>query len=103
MAWRPPLPTLGYPSQSAAIVGLYLDGMQPRAIAEKVGASINSVQRSLSQYRAKNGIPTPERVYPPATVEREPTHPMWDMDEGKRRQEIIKRAAKAARLARLAA
>lgn len=103
MAWREPIPTMGYPSQKAAIVALFLDGVPAREIAELVGTSINSVQRSITSYRKKNGIPTPERSLSSPYIAREPINPMWDMEEDKRRQAIIRRAAEGARIARLAA
>lgn len=54
-----PLPTLGYPSQSAAIVALYLDGIAPSVIARRTDASINSVTRSIRDYRKKTGVDVP--------------------------------------------
>jgi hypothetical protein len=103
MAYQPPLPTLGYPTREAAIVALHKAGASPWNIAQVVSTSINSVHRTLTRYRKRKGIPTPTRqprVYVPAVNQ---CDPLWDMEEDERRDEIRRRAAVAARAARLAA
>lgn len=50
------IPTLGYPSQSDAVIALYDQGMEASGIAEAVGASINSVHRVLAKMRKARGI-----------------------------------------------
>lgn len=103
MAHQAPLPTLGYPSQKAACIALFLSGEAPTSIAVKVGASINSVHRALTEYRKANGISKPQRqprAYIPGVNE---CDPLWEMDEDQRRDEIRRRAAAAARATRLAA
>lgn len=103
MGYQPPVPTLGYPTQKAACVALFLAGETPTAIALAVGASVNSVHRALTQYRKANGIPKPQRqprAYIPGVNQ---CDPLWEMDEDQRRDEIRRRAAAAARATRLAA
>ncbi len=103
MPARPPLPTLGYPSQTDAIIALHKAGASPWNISQATGASINSVHRALAIYRKRRGIPTPARrprEHVPAVNQYDP---IWDMDEDERRDEIRRRAAVAARAARLAA
>lgn len=98
------IPTLGYPSQKAAIVALHKQGHDADTIARVVGAPINSVQRALSEYRQKYGIPAPKRKpQSPYEIKNDRPDSIWDMDEDKRRDEIRRRAALAAREARLAA
>jgi transposase len=96
--------TLGYPNQTLAIVALFQRGHQPEQIAEMIDGSINAVHRVLSDYRRKHGLPVPPKRKPTPNAQamsREST--LWDLDEDERRQAIAKRAAKAAREARLAA
>lgn len=103
MPARLPLPTLGYPSQSEAIIALHGAGVGPESIAATIGASINSVHRALSVYRKRNGIatePRRQRSYAPAVNH---CDPIWELDEDERRDAIRRRAATAARATRLAA
>lgn len=62
------IPTLGYPSQSAAVRALYEQGYEAADIAEMVGASTNSVHRSLAEMRRKQGIAAPQRRGRPRRV-----------------------------------
>lgn len=103
MGYQPPVPTLGYPTQKAACVALFLAGEPPAAIALAVRASVNSVHRALTEYRKANGLPTPPRkagTYVPGVNH---CDPLWEMDEDDRRDAIRRRAADAARATRLAA
>lgn len=100
---HPPRPTLGYPNQKAACIALFLAGTAPAVISERTGASINNVHRALTEYRKRNGLPTPPRrvvAYTPAVNQ---CDPLWEMDEDARRDAIRRRAAAAARATRLAA
>lgn len=98
------IPTLGYPSQKAAVIALFLDGVEPNDIAEAVGAPINAVQRSLSEYRRDNSLPTPPRKKPSSNMKPwgQPDD-IWNMNEDDRREEFARRAARGAREARMAA
>lgn len=98
-----PIPTLGYPSQTEAIIALHKAGTSALNISQMTGASINSVHRALTKYRQRQGIPAPARqprAYVPSANQYDP---LWDMDEDDRRDEIRRRAAVAARATRLAA
>lgn len=76
------------PAQTRQIVlERYLDGHQPYDIANRLGILVSEVRMLL----AAEGIEAP----PP--VPARPVHPMWDHDEDKRREAIIRRAAKGAR------
>lgn len=50
-----PIPTLGYASQTAAIIALYEARVEPREIALRTGAPVNSVHRALRVYRVRTG------------------------------------------------
>lgn len=50
-----PIPTLGHRSQKAAIIALYEQRVEPKLIALRTGAPINSVHRALHEYRVKTG------------------------------------------------
>lgn len=54
------MPTLGFPSQKEAIVHLYLKGMSPGLIAQKINGSRNSVNRAIYDHVCSGG----ERVTP---------------------------------------
>jgi hypothetical protein len=98
------IPTLGYPNQKAAIIALFELGNDPYEIAVAIGCAINSVQRALSEYRRRNGIPTPPRKSQSEyEVKNERHDSVWDMPDDARREEFARRAARAAREARLAA
>lgn len=89
------IPTLGFPTQKDAIIALYEDRVEPRVIADKTGAPINSVHRALREYRADTGrIIAPIRTLPHAkSLPREP----WHDDEQRRRIAAHKRAVMGAR------
>lgn len=69
--FRPAIPVLGYPSQSAAVRALYREGNEAFEIAEMTGISINSVHRALAGMRRKIGVKAmrkkPRQALPPAT------------------------------------
>lgn len=102
MNYRPPIPTLGYPSQKQAVIALYEQRVEPRAIAERTGATVNSVHRAIHDYRVKSGrYVSPIRRKPKA----DPLPSMgnvWDRDDNQRRIAFALRAAAGARAARMA-
>ena len=59
MQSRRPIPTLGYPSQHAAIVAFYEEGIAPSVIARRIGAPINAVTRSIHKHQQKTGVVVP--------------------------------------------
>ena len=65
----------------------YLDGHQPYDIANRLGMLVADVRTLLSLEGIVAEAPVPAR----------PVHPMWDYDEDKRREAIIRRSAKGAR------
>lgn len=98
MVSRTPIPTLGYPSQKDAVIALYEERVEPKAIAELTGASINSVHRALHDYRAATGrIIEPVRDLPKA--EPLPSEP-WSDDAHERRMAAHRRAVEGARRTR---
>lgn len=46
-------PTLGYPSQTAAVEALWAEGLKPKQIAERTGIPLQSVYTLLSQAKAR--------------------------------------------------
>lgn len=95
---RERIETLGYPSQRAAIVALYQQQFPPKTIAALAKAPINSVHRTLSDYRQAGGrlvacVPAPPADPMPLA------NPIWDLDESDRRIAFYRRAREAARAA----
>ena len=76
------------PAQTRQIVlERYLDGHQPYDIANRLGLLVADVRTLLALEGIEAAAPVPTR----------PVHPMWDYDEDKRREAIIRRSAKGAR------
>lgn len=91
----PPIPTLGYPNQAAAIVALYERRVEPKRIAELTGAAINSVHRAIRKHRLKTGrVIEPVRNLPKSEVLAPDT---WQDDEDIRRADFHRRAVLGAR------
>ena len=103
MTYRPPIPTMGHPTQNAAIIALHNAGVEAKDIADQLCISVNSVHRSLTRHRKSLGIVTATRKPQPYVPAVNQCDPLWDMEEDERRDEIRRRAAVAARAARLAA
>ena len=57
--FQPPLPTLGFPTQHAAIVALYEQGIAPSIIAARIGTTINAVTRSIHRHQQRTGLIVP--------------------------------------------
>lgn len=96
------IPTLGYPTQRAAVIALYEQRVEPKAIAERTGATINSVHRAIHDYRVSSGrYIAPIRESPKA--DRIPAMGnIWELDDYQRGLAFARRAAAGARAARLA-
>lgn len=94
-------PTLGYPTQGAAIEALWMAGVEPYNIIVLTGASVTSVYRTIANYKRKHGI----RLQPPSKPPKEPTNmrhgDVWSMNDYDRALALHQRARKAAREARL--
>ena len=76
------------PAETRQIVlDRYLDGFQPYDIANRLGMLVADVRMLLSLEGIATEPPVPNR----------PVHPMWDYDEDKRREAIVRRSAKGAR------
>lgn len=76
------------PAETRQIVlDRYHDGFQPYDIANRLGMLVADVRMLLSLEGIEAEAPVPAR----------PVHPMWDYDEDKRREAIMKRSAKGAR------
>lgn len=92
---RQSIPTLGYPSQKAAIIALYEERVEPKAIADMVICTINVVHRSIHDYRAKTGrIIAPIRGLPRAIpIQKE----AWPDSSYQRAVEAHRRAVEGAR------
>jgi len=103
MPARRPIITMGYASQTAAIIALHKAGASPWNISQVVGAPINSVHRALTKYRQRQNIAAPARQPRPYVPAVNQCDPLWEMDEDDRRDAIRRRAAEAARATRLAA
>lgn len=56
-------PTLGYPSQTEAIIALYLRGFSNMTIREHTGAPRGTVGRAIHEYRWSRGLPTTTHAY----------------------------------------
>lgn len=102
-----PIPTLGYPSQKAAIFALYELRMMPRDIARQTSTSINVVHRAIHDYKVKTGNSfdpiRPEPVFAPAQTEwPSQTSNVWAREENHRRRLFHMRAVEGARQARMA-
>lgn len=76
---RAAIPTLGYPSQNAAIVALYEQGLAPSIIARRTGATINAVTRTIHKRKAVTGVSVPVLV--PARRSR-PGDPRFKLSTG---------------------
>jgi len=102
MTYRPPIPTLGYPSQKAAVIALYEQRVEPKAIALQTGASQNSVHRAIHDYRVATG----RHVAPIRLTQKAERTPaassVWEMDDYRRAQAFARRAAAGARATRMA-
>lgn len=96
------IPTLGYPSQRAAVIALYEHRVEPKGIAARTGATINSVHRAIHDYRVSSGrYIAPIREHPKA--ERLPAiGNIWELDEYQRGLAFARRAAVGARTTRMA-
>ena len=96
------LPTLGYPTQSAAIEALWMAGVDSYDILVLTGASVTSVYRTIASYKRKHGI----KNQPPNKPPKEPSDmrkgDVWSMTDYDRSVALHARARKAAREARLA-
>lgn len=76
------------PAETRQIVlDRYLEGFQPYDIANRLGILVSEVRLMLELEGIKAEAPAPAR----------PVHPMWDYDEDKRREAIMRRSAKGAR------
>ena len=97
-------PTLGYPTQAAAIEALYAGGERDcNAIAESAGVAINVVHKVLSGYRKLHKIPTPARDYKNYKISPgKAPDAVWGMWDDDRRQAFHARSVAAARAARMA-
>ena len=98
MTSKGPIPTLGYPSQKDAIIALYEQRVEPRAIAAQTGAAVNSVHRAIHDYRTATGrLIAPQRDMPAAAPL--PPEP-WSDDPHERRLAAYRRAVEGARRTR---
>ena len=67
------IPTNGHPTQTAAIIELHEQRVQPKVIADRLGVARNSVNRAINIYRQRTGNyiepvvekPRSKRILPP--------------------------------------
>ena len=79
------------PAETKRIVlSRYHEGQQPYDIANRLGILVSEVRLLLST----------EGITPDDPVDYGPVHPMWNMEEDRRREAIYRRAADGARMTR---
>lgn len=81
-----PKPCMGYPSQSAAVRALHIQGHRPAAIAAMLAISGNSVNRAICEFR-KSKAPSIDRPSSWSEKDRETLKRLWL--EGKTTYEIV--------------
>ncbi len=101
------IPSLGYPSQSKAVVALYEQGNTPVEIARRLEIKRESVHRALFEHRERNGIIAPSKRNPKPVPKRARKRPQRQeagfcaddcYDPNKARREAFLRAQRGARL-----
>lgn len=70
MAIHNSIPTMGFPSKTAAIVALHRSGMANIDIRKMTGATRGAVGRAIHEYRAANRLPVTSRPYRAKDVKR---------------------------------
>lgn len=101
-----PKACMGYRSQNEAVIALYEAANHPKLIAKRAGIPLNSVYRAICNYRKASGRDVAPNPYQPKQeTERDADqhHPMWDMEEARRRMAFIVKASAGAKRTREAA